>query len=185
MPLRPRGPILYTGQDVARFCEVDLKTVHHWADRGKIPHYRTEGRHLRFRRNDVVRFLRAHGYPLPDEVTTVRPTAFLATELDEETQKKLAARFVVQRFESAITAIARLVADAPDAIIVGWDDPTIAGAPAFVALKSDEATKWVVLVALADEASVSAARDAGADLAFAREEQSRLPSELARTLAVA
>jgi excisionase family DNA binding protein len=185
MPLRPRGPILYTGQDVARFCEVDLKTVHHWADRGKIPHYRTEGRHLRFRRNDVVRFLRAHGYPLPDEVTTVRPTAFLTTELDEDAQKKLAARFVVQTFETAIAAIARLVADAPDAIITGWDDPTIIAAPAFVALKSDPATSFIMLVVLGDESVLSAARDAGADLVLQASEQSRLASELARALAVA
>ena len=49
---------LYTAQEVARFCEVDLKTVHHWADRGKVVHHRTDGRHLRFRRNDLVRFLK-------------------------------------------------------------------------------------------------------------------------------
>jgi excisionase family DNA binding protein len=56
-----RAPSVYTAQALADFCEVDLKTVHHWADRGKVAHHRTEGRHLRFRRNDVVRFPRAHG----------------------------------------------------------------------------------------------------------------------------
>jgi len=180
--MRPRGPILYSGQDVARFCEVDLKTVHHWADRGKVPHFRTEGRHLRFRRNDVVRFLRAHGYPLPDELTTVRPTILLATTLDDDAARKLAARFVVQRFEGAIVAIARLVADAPDAIILSWDDTTIAAAPAFVALKNDPVTSWVALVALAEEPFLSAARDAGADLVLT--DATRLASELAKTLAV-
>src|SRR5436190_18771915 len=152
--MRPRGPILYTGQDVARFCEVDLKTVHHWADRGKVAHYRTEGRHLRFRRNDVVRFLRAHGYPLPDEVTTVRPTTFLTTEIEEDALRKLSARFVVTRFETAIAAIARLVADAPDAIVVAWDDPTIIAAPAFVALKSDPMTAFVALGSIIGDAEV-------------------------------
>ena len=183
--MRPRGPILYTGQDVARFCEVDLKTVHHWADRGKVPHYRTEGRHLRFRRNDIVRFLRAHGYPLPDEVTNVRPTVALTTELDEEASKKLAARFVVTRFENAIAAVARLVAEAPDAIIVAWDDPTIIAAPAFVALKNDSATAFIALVAIAEEASLTAARDAGSDVALIPAECTRLAAELGRALAVA
>ncbi len=183
--MRLRGPILYTGQDVARFCEVDLKTVHHWADRGKVPHYRTEGRHLRFRRNDVVRFLRAHGYPLPDELTNVRPTVALTTELDEEASKKLGARFVVARFANAITAIARLVADAPDAIIVAWNDPTIVAAPAFVALKNDPATAFIALAAVGDEATLTAARDAGADIALVHADCTRLAAELGRALAVA
>src|SRR5689334_9732986 len=164
--MRPRGPILYTGQDVARFCEVDLKTVHHWADRGKIPHYRTDGRHLRFRRNEVVRFLRAHGYPLPEQVTNVRPTIVLTIELEEEAQKKVASRFVVHRYPSAIAAVARLVADAPDAIVASWDDATIVPAPAFVALKGDPATAWIVLGVFGEESALNAARDAGADFAL-------------------
>jgi excisionase family DNA binding protein len=74
---RARGSV-YTAQTVADFCEVDLKTVHHWADRGKVPHFRTDGRHLRFRRNDIVRFLRAHGYPLPEALVRARPSVALA-----------------------------------------------------------------------------------------------------------
>jgi excisionase family DNA binding protein len=74
----PERPPFYTGQDVARFCQVDLKTVHHWADRGRIAHHRTEGRHLRFRRNDVLGFLRTHRYPLPAELCRVRCVVSLA-----------------------------------------------------------------------------------------------------------
>src|SRR5690606_33776431 len=69
-------PLVYTAQDLARFCEVDLKTIHHWADAGKIPHHRTEGRHLRFRRNNVLAFLRRHGYPLHAELANARPSVF-------------------------------------------------------------------------------------------------------------
>src|SRR6478672_3715870 len=102
---RHRGS-MYTAQVLADFCEVDLKTVHHWADRGKVPHFRTDGRHLRFRRNDVVRFLRAHGYPLPDALVRARPTVALAlatTLLEgaplslEELGKRLGSRFSVRR----------------------------------------------------------------------------------------
>src|SRR5258708_41250 len=66
-------PELFTGSDVARFCQVDLKTIHNWSDKGEIRHFRTPGRHLRFRRVDVLDFLRKYGYPIPDVLRTGKP----------------------------------------------------------------------------------------------------------------
>src|SRR5256885_863867 len=174
--------MLYTAQHVARFCEVDLKTVHHWADRGKVAHFRTEGRHLRFRRNDLVGFLRSHGYPIPDDLADVKPLVALAADVGDDLAKKLATRFVVRRFATAVAAIARIARDAPDALVFSWIDPSLGGAPAAMALKSDPETRFVALVAIAAEHAHSAARDAGADLAL--EDPARLPSELARLLAI-
>src|SRR5688572_13258857 len=48
---------------VAEICGVDLKTVHQWAMSGLIAHFRTPGRHLRFRSDEVLRFLADSGYP--------------------------------------------------------------------------------------------------------------------------
>lgn len=56
---------LLTASDVAELCEVDLKTIHNWVERGCIPHFRTPGRHLRFRAVDVAGFLREWGYAIP------------------------------------------------------------------------------------------------------------------------
>jgi excisionase family DNA binding protein len=56
---------LLTASDVAELCEVDLKTIHNWVDRGCIPHFRTPGRHLRFQAVDVAGFLREWGYAIP------------------------------------------------------------------------------------------------------------------------
>ncbi len=56
---------LLTASDVADLCEVDLKTIHNWVERGCIPHFRTPGRHLRFQALDVARFLREWGYAIP------------------------------------------------------------------------------------------------------------------------
>jgi excisionase family DNA binding protein len=177
--------MLYTGQDVARFCEVDLKTVHHWANRGKIPHHRTEGRHLRFRRNDVVRFLRAHGYPIPEDLARVKPALALAIAATDDIGKRLGSRFAVTRHENATAAIARLVADAPDALVVAWDDPSFAGAPATMALKSSDVTKFVALVVVAEDGAHAVAQDAGADLVLPPRDLVRLTTELVRLLAVA
>ncbi|MFO0758834.1 MAG: helix-turn-helix domain-containing protein [Byssovorax sp.] len=59
---------LFTASDLATMCEVDLKTIHNWVDRGRITHFRTPGRHLRFRAADVVEFLRTWGYDVPREL---------------------------------------------------------------------------------------------------------------------
>jgi excisionase family DNA binding protein len=193
----PRS-ILYTAQDVARFCEVDLKTIHHWADGGKIEHHRTSGRHLRFRRNHLVQFLRRHGYPLHDEIASARPTVFYAAlsatlerraeaPATDEVAKKLSSRFFVRRFDGALAAIAHLVAGEPDAVVVALDDATWAGARTIEALKRDPATSWVTLAIVAEQTTCDAARaakDAGADLVIGAADIGRLASDLAETLAV-
>jgi excisionase family DNA binding protein len=183
-------PALHTAQDVARFCEVDLKTVHHWAERGKVPHFRTEGRHLRFRRNDLVRFLRLHGYPLPDEIASARPRIVLAAPHAEgwalahdELAKKLSSRFSVRRMEHGVLALARLVSDEPDAVVLSLDDPSVGGVAALVALKSDPATSWIAIAMIADERSLAEVKDAGAAVAVTPADVGRLPLELGRFLA--
>lgn len=44
---------------------VDLKTIHNWVKQGHVLARRTAGRHMRFHRSEVVRFLRRFGYPIP------------------------------------------------------------------------------------------------------------------------
>lgn len=176
-------PLLYTAQDVARCCEVDLKTIHHWAIAGKIPHHRTAGRHLRFRHNHVVQFLRAHGYPL-GPIASARPAVFFApgARADEElVMKRLATRFFVRRFDSGLAAIAHLVAGQPDALVLALADATWAGEHALLALKGDPATSWTTVVVLAEDGEPA---PRGADLVLAPGDLARLPAELAESLGV-
>ena len=72
-----RGEKLLTASDLAALCEVDLKTIHNWVDRGRINHFRTPGRHLRFRAADVAEFLRAWGYTVPRELARATAKAIL------------------------------------------------------------------------------------------------------------
>jgi excisionase family DNA binding protein len=73
---------LLTASDLASLCEVDLKTIHKWVDRGRIEHFRTPGRHLRFRAADVAEFLRTWGYSVPRELSkqSSRSTLVVGTE---------------------------------------------------------------------------------------------------------
>lgn len=54
--------------DLARYCQVNPKTVHIWADKGKIMFFRTPGGHRRYRATDVEVFLRTYGYVVPAEL---------------------------------------------------------------------------------------------------------------------
>lgn len=191
---RGAPPRLYTAQDVADFCEVDLKTVHHWVDRGKVPHHRTEGRHLRFRRNDVVRFLRAHGYPLPGALTRARPVVALAlTEAPagsplslDELAKRLASRFSPRRYPGAVAALAHLVADAPDVLVLSTDDVSVSVSRVVAALKAAPETAWIAVAAVGGDLEAAlAAKSAGAEVALVGTDSARLAPELARALAVA
>lgn len=179
-------PRLYTAQEVARFCEVDLKTVHHWADRGKVPHFRTEGRHLRFRRNDLVRFFRAHGYPMPEVVARARPSIAVApiagvpVAFDELT-RKLSARFSARRFASGLAAFAHVLSDQPDAVVMAHDDPTLAGLLSIAALRGE--APWVMVAVVIPDEGFEAAREAGAEVLVAPRDAARLPQELGRALA--
>ena len=191
---RPRAFHVYSAQAVANFCEVDLKTVHHWADRGKVAHFRTDGRHLRFRRNDVVRFLRAHGYPLPESLVKVRPVVALALSASmlegaalslDELAKRLASRFSIRRHASGISAVAHLVAESPDAVVVSLDDPSMGFPSAIAALKADAATSWMIVAAVTGaDIDASAQRAAGADIVVPNQDIAKLSGELARALAV-
>lgn len=59
-----------TASDVAKFCQVDLKTIHNWCDKGQIEHFRTPGRHIRFKPTHVATFLQKYGYPVPEELAS-------------------------------------------------------------------------------------------------------------------
>jgi excisionase family DNA binding protein len=65
--IKPTTKLLKTS-DLARLCQVDVKTIHNWCEADKLPHMRTPGRHLRFRAEDVVAFLQKYGYPVPREL---------------------------------------------------------------------------------------------------------------------
>jgi excisionase family DNA binding protein len=62
-----------TAGDVSRLLEVDLTTVHRWVQLGYMRARRTAGRHLRFHRTEVVRFLRRTGCAVPDQLGEVPP----------------------------------------------------------------------------------------------------------------
>jgi excisionase family DNA binding protein len=172
----------FTAADVARFCAVDLKTIHNWAKKGKLPHARTLGGHLRFRRAELVAFLRAYEYALPPPLRTGRPSV-IACDPEASAlvtvRRALGRRFDLRVFTDAIDALVAVGASEPDVLVVG---ATLAGVDAahLVTRLGDarETAHLRVVVFAADETRGEALLAGGAS-AFVRRAQ---PAKLREAL---
>lgn len=117
MPIE-RDVKLLTASDVAELCEVDLKTIHNWVDRGCIPHFRTPGRHLRFQAIDIASFLREWGYAIPKRFYAEIAQAVMVIGGKEATN-------VVVR-AAGQTAAVQTIGDLYDALLRVGQEPTTA-----------------------------------------------------------
>jgi excisionase family DNA binding protein len=181
----PQQPELFTASDVARFCQVDLKTIHNWADKGEIRHFRTPGRHLRFRRLDVLDFLRKYGYPIPEVLRMGKPKVVV---IDDDPavlaalRKTLARKFDLTTFQDPFDALVAVGALQPDALVIDVKMNALDGLRALERLRTIDATAHIrCIVYSAHEEAKKAATDAGAydfikkgDLAELRDSLERL-----------
>jgi len=140
------APELFTASDAARFCQVDLKTIHNWADKGEIRHFRTPGRHLRFRRLDVLDFLRKYGYPIPEVLRLGKPKV-VAVDQDANIlaalRRVLSRRFDLTTFENPFDALVAVGSIQPDAIVLDIEIPGINGLHLLERLKAIETTAHI------------------------------------------
>jgi excisionase family DNA binding protein len=160
---KPRD--LFTASQIARFCQVDLKTIHNWADRGQIPHFRTPGRHLRFRRPHVLDFLRKYGYPIPDELDAGRPRVVLLTNGvadDGEVAATLESSFDVIEYLSPVVALLQMGEQPPDAIVLAADLDPLSPADVIQALSAHERTRHVRAILVGNGEDKDRALGAGA-----------------------
>jgi excisionase family DNA binding protein len=168
------GSRLLTATQIAAFCDVDLKTIHNWADRGKIRGWRTSGRHLRFRRLDVVDFLRAYGFPIPAALRESRPRV-VAVDADREglgwMRRTLARRFEITAFEHVVDGLLALAEADPDVALLGDVAPMDAKGVA-ARLCAVEATHHVRVVTLGSAGAPDAV--ARGDTAMLREVMQRV-----------
>jgi excisionase family DNA binding protein len=117
---------LLTASDLAALCEVDLKTIHNWVDRGRIAHFRTPGRHLRFRAADVAEFLRAWGYSVPRELSRATARTILVAGSKESlaaVTRALGEGAAPPPGQPSASQPVRLAAHAYDALIFAGSDP--------------------------------------------------------------
>jgi excisionase family DNA binding protein len=162
----PSSP-LFTASQVARFCQVDLKTIHNWADKGEIKHFRTPGRHLRFRRGDLLEFLRRYGYPVPEVLRGGKPR--IAVVDDDPSvlagiRRALGRRFEVATYQDPFDALVAIGTLDPDAIVIDIQMRAMDGIKCLERLRAIEATSHVRTVVFSSQVDKRrAALEAGAN----------------------
>jgi len=173
---------LFTASEVARFCQVDLKTIHNWADRGEVRHFRTPGRHLRFRRVDVIDFLRKYGYPVPELLAQGKPRVHV---IDEDAQslaavtRSLSSRFDVTAFSEPVDALIAIGAETPDAVVLDPRGTRMDGVQCISRLKAIQSTRHARIVAFSSDIdSRRRALDAGASAFVSKPDLPKLADTL-------
>ena len=182
MARRVQAKELFTASEVARFCQVDLKTIHNWADRGEIRHFRTPGRHLRFRRVDVLDFLRKYGYPVPDVLRQGKPSVHVIEEDPaqlEALKKTLGQRFDVTGFGDPVDALIAIGSEPPDVVVLDASGTKIDGLSCIARLKASDATRHVrVVVYCAREDKKTRSLEAGASAFVSRPDLQKLSDSI-------
>lgn len=183
-PRSAEGPELFTASELARLCRVDMKTIHNWADKGQIRHFRTPGRHLRFRRLDVIDFLRKYGYPIPESLRSGKPKIVVVDGdpgVLSAIRKGLGRRFEVFTFQDPFDALVALGSLEPDAVVIELDMNGLDGLRCIERLKSIDATSHIrTIVYSTDEQRRRAAMAAGAFDFISKGEVSLLREALER-----
>ncbi len=59
---------VFTTFEAAKLCHVSPLSIINWVNAGRLPAFRTPGGHRRIRREDLGRFMRENGIPLPEEL---------------------------------------------------------------------------------------------------------------------
>lgn len=112
---------LFTAPQVAKICSTDLKTIHNWVNRGEIKFFRTPGRHLRFRRQDILDFLVKFGYPVPEGFSPAKHKA-IVIDATEETASSIANALSedmdVKTFTDHFDALLQIGKDKPSLVLV-------------------------------------------------------------------
>ncbi len=188
---RPRSSTtagLYSATDLARYCQVDLKTIHNWVAKDEIPHFRTPGRHLRFRRVDVVEFLRRYGYAVPEILLRRRPRVALV-DADENTHalvaRTLGKRFELEAFRDAMHVLVHIDALQPEAMVIDLATATTEGVGFLRRFRAFEPTSHIRVIVFTENAEAhEEAIAAGAIAVVEKREPIKLRASLERCLGI-
>lgn len=116
---------LFTAPQVAKICSTDLKTIHNWVNRSEIRSFRTPGRHLRFRRQDVLDFLVRYGYPIPEGFAPARRRVVILDSSEDAVRslkRTLSRDWDIEAYCDTVDALLAIGSDQPSLVLVNADE---------------------------------------------------------------
>lgn len=126
---------VFTTFETAKLCHVSPLSIINWVNAGRLPAFRTPGGHRRIRRDDLIRFMKDNGIPLPDELQEGSGKQRVLVVDDDASIRDLLSEHLKSRTPSYEVAVAadgfeagRLVATfRPDVVLLDLRMPGLDG----------------------------------------------------------
>ena len=151
-----RDKSIFTTFEAAKLCHVSPLSIINWVNADRLPAFRTPGGHRRIRREDLVRFMRDTGMPVPEELRegSGRPRVLVVD--DEASIREVLSENLTGRSPSyeVMTAAdgfeaGRLIATfRPDVVLLDLRMPGVDGFQVCKTIKADPETSSTVVIAM-------------------------------------
>jgi excisionase family DNA binding protein len=151
-----REKAVFTTFEAAKLCHVSPLSIINWVNAGRLPAFRTPGGHRRIRREDLARFMRENGIPLPEELRDGSGRARVLVVDDEPGIRDVIAESLSRRATpyDVMTAAdgfeaGRLVATfRPDVVLLDLRMPGLDGFQVCRTIKGDSETASTIVIAM-------------------------------------
>lgn len=147
---------VFTTFETAKLCHVSPLSIINWVNAGRLPAFRTPGGHRRIRREDLLRFMRENGIPIPEDLRegSGRPKVLVVD--DEASIRELLAEHLTTRpspYEVLTAAdgfeAGRLVATfRPDVVLLDLRMPGVDGFQVCRTIKADPDSSSTTVIAM-------------------------------------
>src|SRR4029079_19707530 len=92
-----REKAVFTTFETAKLCQVSPLSIINWVNAGRLSAFRTPGGHRRIRREDLIRFMRDNGIPLPEDLRECSGRPRVLVVDDESAIRETLAEFLTMR----------------------------------------------------------------------------------------
>ena len=139
---------------IAKMLSVDPGSVANWIDQELLDAHRTPGGHRRVSEEDLIRFLRAHKMPIPQELQAPPPKVVV---VDDE---PAVAQMIVRAIKSAnpeyevieandgFSAGTLIASEVPDVVLLDLRMPGMDGFEVCRQIKAQDSTRHVSVLAM-------------------------------------
>lgn len=151
-----REKTVFTTFEAAKICHVSPLSIINWVNAGRLPAFRTPGGHRRIRKEDLARFMRENGIPLPEDLQdgSGRPKVLVVD--DEPSIRNVLEEHLGSRTPpfDVVTAAdgfeaGRLVATfKPDVVVLDLRMPGLDGFQVCRTIKADPESAGTIVIAL-------------------------------------
>jgi excisionase family DNA binding protein len=147
---------VFTTFETAKLCHVSPLSIINWVNAGRLPAFRTPGGHRRIRREDLIRFMRDNGIPLPEELREGSGRPKILVVDDEASIREVLAEHLTTRgtpYEVLTAAdgfeAGRLMATfRPDLVLLDLRMPGLDGFQVCRTIKADPESSSTIVVAM-------------------------------------